>query len=272
MWKTSTLTDKSQILAYLETDYLYAAYAIGDLEPGMFTQSAWAGAERDGRMEALALYYTGLKPPVLFLMGDADGLRAILEDALCPGRVYFTCRTEHLPMTRDFYAWDETIPMWRMVLQPARFRSVAGNCVRLTLAHTGQLAELYALGGGDAFSPAQIEHGVFYGVLADGQLVAAAGTHLVSPTYGVAAVGNVFTHPDYRGRGYGTATTSAVVAGLLQRGIRDIVLNVGRGNVKAIRIYERLGFEHHCPFLEGPAFARRTTNQQPASKQTKGDF
>jgi len=226
MWKTSKLTDKSQILAYLETDRLYAAYAIGDLEPEMSAQSAWAGAERDGRMEALVLYYTGLKPPALFLMGGADGLRAILENVLCPERVYLTCRTKHLPMTRDFYEWNEMIPMWRLVLPPAHFRPVEGDCVRLTPAHTSELVELYVLGGGDAFNPAQMQHGVFYGVLADGQLVAAAGTHLVSPTYGVAAVGNVFTHPDHRGRGYGTATTSAVVAELLQRGIRDVVLNV----------------------------------------------
>jgi len=265
MWKASKLTDKSPILAFLEADRLYAAYAVGDLEPEMFAQSAWAGAERDGRMEALALYYTGLEPPALLLMGDADGLRAILEDELCPEWVYLTCRTKHLPMTREFYEWDEMIPMWRLALQPAHFRPVKGDCVRLVPAHSNQLTELYALGGGNAFSPTQVQYGVFYGVLADGQLVAAAGTHLVSPTYGVAAVGNVFTRPDYRGRGYGTVTTGAVVAELLQRGIRDIVLNVSQGNAGAIRIYERLGFKCYCPFLEGPAFARSTTNQHRVS-------
>jgi GNAT superfamily N-acetyltransferase len=265
MWKTSKLTGKPQILAYLETDRLYAAYAIGDLEPGMFEQSTWAGAERASRLQALALHFRGLRPPALFLMGDADGLRAILEHVLCPEWVYLTCRTGHLSMTRDFYVWDETIPMWRMMLQPASFRPVKGDCVRLGPAHSNRLTELYALGGGTALGPAQMEHGVFYGVLVDGQLVAAAGTHLASPTYGVAAVGNVFTHPDCRGRGYGTATTSAVVAELLQCGIHDIILNVSQDNAGAVRIYERLGFERYCLFLEGPAFARRTTNQHTAS-------
>ncbi len=260
MWKTGKLTDKSQILAFLETDRLYAAYAIGDLEPEMFARSAWAGAERDGRMEALVLHYTGLEPPPLLLMGDVGGLRAILEETLCPERVYLTCRTEHLPVTRDFYVWGKMIPMCRMVLQPTRFQPVEGDCVQLTPAYANRLAELYALGGGDAFNPAQMQRGVFYGVLADGQLVAAAGTHLVGLTYSVAAVGNVFTHPDYRGRGYATVTTSAVVAELLRRGIHDVVLNVGQENESAIHIYERLGFERYCPFLEGPA-----------SKQTEGD-
>ncbi len=260
MWKSSKLTDKSQILAFLETDRLYAAYAIGDLEPGMFAQSAWAGAERDGRMEALVLHFCGLKPPALFLMGDADGLRAILEDVLCPEWVYLTCRTKHLPVACDFYEWNETILMWRMVLRPACFRPVGGDCVRLTSAHSDQLTQLYALGGGNSFGPAQVPFGVFYGIFADGQLVAAAGTHLVSPTYSVAAVGNIFAHSDYRGRGYGTATTSAVVAELVRRDIRDVVLNVDQKNESAIRIYEYLGFERYCPFLEGTA--NKLTNKQ----------
>jgi GNAT superfamily N-acetyltransferase len=256
MWETRQLTNKAEILAYLETDRLYAAYAIGDLEPGMFEECTWGGAERAGQLQALILHYRGLEPPPLFLMGDAAGLRAVLERLLCPDRVYLTCREAHLALTRDFYDWDQTIPMWRMSLQPTRFRPVAGDCSRLALAHAGQLAELYALGGGLAFSPAQVQHGVFFGLAVHDQLVSVAGTHLVSATYGVAAVGNVFTRPDFRGRGYGTANTSAVVAELLQAGIGDVILNVGQDNVAAVRIYERLGFERYCPFLEGPASAR----------------
>ena len=265
MWKTNKLTDKSRILAYLETDRLYAAYAIGDLEPGMFEQSAWAGAEEAGRMQTLALLFRGMQPPPLFLMGETDGLRAILENLLCPEWVYVTCREAHLAMARDFYAWGETAPvsMWRMALRPARFGTVGGDCIRLTSAHSDQLAELYALGGGLAFGPAQVKHGVFRGIFASDRLVAAAGTHLVSPTYGVAAVGNVFTHPEYRGRGYAIAVTGTVVAELLERGIGDVVLNVSQDNAVAIRIYERLGFERYCPFFEGPASAQEGAVRPP---------
>lgn len=264
-WTIGYLTDKAQILAYLETDRLYAAYAIGDLEPHLFAQTRWVGAEKDGRLQAIVLHFRGLELPVLFLMGDTDGLRAILESAKFPDRAYVTCRTEHLPMTHEFYAWEERIPMWRMVLEPASFRPAKGDCVRLTPAHSDQLAALYALGGGTGFSTRQLRHGVFYGVFAGGRLVATAGTHVLSPTFGVAAVGNVFTHPDYRRQGYGTATTSAVVTELLERGIRDVVLNVGQDNAGAIRIYERLGFERYCPFLEGRARARRVASEHLAT-------
>jgi ribosomal protein S18 acetylase RimI-like enzyme len=256
VWKTRRPADKAQILAYLETDRLYAAYAIGDLEPGMYEQCAWAGAERAGRLEALALLYRGLEPPPLFLMGEVEGLRAIFAETLCPERVHLMCLEGHLPLTREFYGWHETTPMWRMVLQPGRFRPVASDAIRLAPGQSGQLTELYALGGGGAFSPAQVGQGVFFGIWAEGQLVAAAGTHLVSTTYGVGAVGNVFVHPERRGRGYGTAVTSAVLAELLDRGIRDVILNVSQDNAAAIHVYENLGFERYCSFLEGSAIKR----------------
>ena len=258
--RTRTLTGKSRILPYLETDRLYAAYAIGDLEPGLFEQCTWVGAEQAGELKAVALHFRGLDPPALLLMGEVDGLRAVLLEDLFPERVYLTCRTEHLAMAREFYAWDEPILMWRMALQRARFQPVEGDCVLLTQRHTDQLTALYALGEGNAFSPSQIGLGVFYGISVGGRLVSVAGTHLVSPTYGVAAVGNIFTHPDHRNLGYGTMTTGAVVTHLLQTGIRDIILNVGQENRVAIRIYEGLGFERHCPYLEGPAWRRTAGN------------
>jgi len=260
-WRTTELTDKREILAFLQSDRRYAAYAIGDLEDVMFEQSAWAGAERGGQLRALVLHFRALTIPALFLMGENDGLRAILQQSLRPERVFFMCRTEHLAMTQRFYAWEGTNPMWRMVLQPSRFRPVEGDCIRLVPAHYHQLLQLYTGGGGDAFNLMQLEHGVFFGVVVQGQLVAVAGTHLLSPTYGVAALGNVFTHPDYCGRGYGTLTTAAVVAELLRLGIPDIVLNVSQANSAAIRIYERLGFARYCPFLEGAAWVKEGSRQ-----------
>jgi ribosomal protein S18 acetylase RimI-like enzyme len=246
------LTAKSRILAYLESDRLYAAYAVGDLEPELFVHCKWFGSEQDGRLQALALHYSGLGFPIVFLMGDAGGLRAIFEGALGIEEAYFTCRQEHLGILRGFYEW-EPVSMWRMVLRSDSFRPVGGNCVPLTPDHAGQLVALYAHGGQNAFDPQQVPGGAFYGVFEDSRLVAAAGTHLISPTYGVAAVGNIFTHPEFRGRGCATTAASAVVAELLSRGVRDIVLNVDQKNETAIHVYERLGFERYGPFFEGSA-------------------
>jgi ribosomal protein S18 acetylase RimI-like enzyme len=265
-WTAGGISDKARILSFLETDRLYAAYAIGDLEPGLFEQCRWAGAERDGRLQAIGLHFRGLDPAAYFLMGDPDGARVILRDALHPDRVYLTCRAEHLPAVGDVYAWEgEPRPMWRMMLRKRDVPAPERECLRMTARHADPIHRLIAGEGISGFAAAQIDRGVFFGIIEDGSLAAAAGTHLISPQYGVAGVGNVITRPDRRGRGYGKAVVAAVVAELIRIGIRDIVLNARHENAPAIHLYEKLGFERYCAFFEGPATRRmiggpRTTN------------
>jgi ribosomal protein S18 acetylase RimI-like enzyme len=249
VWQATPLTDKEQILAFLQQDRIYAAYAIGDLEPSLFAHCQWFGAEDDGRVLALALFFTGLQPPALFTMGEANGVAAVLGWALQPERAYFTCRSEHLPVVEASYVLDEIEEMFRMAVHPVDFRPARGPAIKLDLSHLDALRQLYRLGDGDAFASYQLQDGVYYGEEINGQLVAAAGTHLVSPTFGVAGVGNIFTHPNHRHRGYATACTSHVVEELLAQGL-DVVLNVNRENTEAIGIYERLGFRRHCPYIE----------------------
>jgi predicted GNAT family acetyltransferase len=107
-----------------------------------------------------------------------------------------------------------------------------------------------------AFSPWQIAHGVFYGVWDGGELVATAGTHVWSTAEKVAAVGNVFTRPDFRGRGYATICTAAVAQEALAAGLDTIALNVRRDNAPAIHVYEKLGFRRYHLFIEGPGLSR----------------
>jgi ribosomal protein S18 acetylase RimI-like enzyme len=256
-WVVGELTDKKRILAFLETDRLYAAYAIGDLEPHLFRQCAWVGAEKEGRPQAISLQFGGLEPPAYFLMGDPPGLKAILGSVFPPARAYLTCRAEHLAAVQNRYRWDkEPDAMWRMVLRKERFPTPSRHCVRLTTGHADEIQRLILEGGTRGFASAQIGHGIFYGVFQDGHLVSAAGTHMVSPTYGVAAIGNVVTHRDSQGRGLGTAVVGAVAEELLRLGIRDIVLNTREDNAPAIRLYEKLGFERYCAFYEGLASDR----------------
>jgi ribosomal protein S18 acetylase RimI-like enzyme len=242
------LTDKGKILRFLERDRVYAAYAIGDLEPCLFPLCRWFGVEEDGELRSLALLFGGLEPDALLTFGASEGLALILGSALKPERAYFSCRREHLPVVEAFYALDGPAMMVRMVLTD--FHPVPGPVLRLDLSHLRALEGLYRFGGGDAFRPYQLAQGVFYGVEVRGRLVAVAGTHLISPAYGVAAVGNVFTHPAYRRRGYAIACTSAVVEEILAEGIGTIVLNVDERNVQAMRIYRKLGFREHCRFVE----------------------
>lgn len=262
MWHARRLTDKAEIRAFLAQDRPYAAYALGDLDPAFFVDCEWWGAEREGRLRTLALVYRGLQPPALFIMGEAEGLKPILGLGLRPQRVMLLAREAHLEAFRAYYHLPQPIPMLRMWLRPEDFRPVShAGLIRLTPNYRGELERLYTMGMApgerpDAFTPLQLAQGVFYGVEREGRLVSTAGTHLVALAERIAAVGNVFTHPAWRGRGYATACTSAVTATLLEMGIHDIVLNVGQTNETAIRIYERLGYRRYCPFVEGMAIRK----------------
>jgi predicted GNAT family acetyltransferase len=154
------------------------------------------------------------------------------------------------------------IPMWRLTVTRSSFQPTQSPAVvSLSTRNTDQLERMYSEGGGGAFSPTQLTNGVFFGVHDRDQIVAVAGTHLVSPNYRLAAVGNVYTANGYRCRGYGSATTSAVVAELFRRGLDCVFLNVAQANAAAIRIYERLGFTKYCPFLEMLALRKRQTKR-----------
>src|ERR687892_771543 len=83
----------------------------------------------------------------------------------------------------------------------------------------------------------------------NGRLIAAAGTHVISPTARLAVVGNVLTHMDYRGRGFATAVTGAVTAELL-RTCDQVVLNVRSDNPPALNAYRRLGYAEYVRFEE----------------------
>lgn len=249
------LTDKDVIYDILKADRLYAAYAIGDLEPGLFEKCQWAAAYDGAEPVALALLFKGLIPNAVFCMGRSDGLAAILSGPLKPGRVFFAAKQELTPTIRTFYDLDPAETLIRMHVTGDRFQPAPGEAVRLTIKDVGDLNALYRLGGGTGFAPFQVSMGRFFGVRVGGRLVSTAGTHVVAPHYAIACVGNVFTHPDFRGRGYAAACTSAVVRDVLDEGCRDVVLNVRHDNAKALSIYRRLGFLEHSRYAE--AFATR---------------
>jgi predicted GNAT family acetyltransferase len=79
--------------------------------------------------------------------------------------------------------------------------------------------------------------------------VSAAGTHVINRREGIAVVGNVMTHSDYRGHGFARMVTGAVTADLLDQ-VPDVALNVHADNASAIAAYSRLGYREYCRLTE----------------------
>jgi GNAT superfamily N-acetyltransferase len=249
----TAITDQTQIRAVLETDRSWAVYALGDLSPGFFEHCEWRCTP-----DALLLLYRAFEIPVLFTLGSPADIRSLL-DTIDEERLYLSIHPDVLPLVKARYTVHDESPMWRMILDPAEYRPLhPEGTVRLGPSDLEPLQRLYADGQAsgevpDFFRHPMLEQGVYFGCWEGGELTSAAGTHLVAPEEGVAAIGNVYTRRDRRGRGLGEQVTGAVVAELLGMGLRTIALNVAQKNAPAVRVYERLGFARYCPFYEGLA-------------------
>jgi RimJ/RimL family protein N-acetyltransferase len=242
-------TDRALLDAFLGQDRLYAAYAICDLEEREFGRTRWGAAYDGDDLIAVGMEYTGPTPQPLFVMGRPDGISAVLRDVIRPRAAYIAARTVMLPAVEAHYRVDPGPQMVRMWVDRSRFRPYPATVQRLLPVEIGELNRLYQLGFASWLPSGAIADGVYFGMRVNGQLVAAAGTHVVSPAARLAVVGNVLTHLDYRGRGFATAVTGAVTAELL-RSCDEIVLNVRADNPPAINAYRRLGFVEYARFEE----------------------
>lgn len=252
--------DLAVIRRLLEGNRGWCAYALADMDPNYIEDTEWIVDEG-----AVVLLYSGLSPRVLFVHGDPSSARRALA-RVPEGPIQFTLLGVHRSLLRDRLQPDFEVKMWRMVLTPSEFPGRSEiPCFPLT---TSDLLEIEALmerhqDRPDAFSRQQLETGVFYGARAQGKLVAMAGIHVISEAMGVAALGNVFTHPDHRGRGLGRAVSAAVTEELIDRGLGTIVLNVAMENMPAVRLYEKLGYHPFCGYFEGVGHLEPPNDESP---------
>jgi ribosomal protein S18 acetylase RimI-like enzyme len=256
-WHTRSISDRAEAAAFLRTDRLYAAYALGDLDGSARRRAAWGMAyDHEGRPRGLAMQHMGLPPQPLFLMGEPDACREILAKEVRPRYAFVQARHELATAFDDLYRVDLPATLLRMVVDRESFQPYAGvGAVRLGPADIGDLNRLYQLGLGGGFPASVLEDGVYYGVRVGGRLIAAAGTHVINPAEGIAVVGNVLTHVDHRGQGHAKAATSGVTAELLNR-VPDVALNVYADNDSAIAAYARLGYREYCRLGEWVAYRR----------------
>jgi GNAT superfamily N-acetyltransferase len=250
------LRDPDTIRDLLQPQRAYAAYAIGQLAPRLFPYVRCWYAEGE-RGSGLVLHSSGGLGEAMFTMGERDAVAAIVRLHRGPRQNFATCQPDHLPVLERYFKLAQQTMMMRMHVTAATFEPAGVDdghvrVLHLRASEARAVNRLYSTEGAPTFySAAHIDSSYYYGVYHDARLVAVAGTHVVSPEEGVAVVGNVFTHPRFRGRGYATLATGATTAALLRQ-CRDVVLTVDPKNVPAVRAYWRLGYTEVCRLIEAP--------------------
>ncbi len=248
--RARSVSDREEIASFLRRDRLYAAYALGDLDGPNRNRVGWGMAfGDDGQPIALVMHHEGLVPQPLFLMGAPDGCRAVLDHVIKPRDAYLQGTDLHESAARDLYELDTPVRMLRMVVNRETFVPFAGPAERLTAIDIDDLNRLYQLGFRGGFPPTILDDGVYYGVRVRDRLVSAAGTHAINTHEGIAVVGNVMTHIDFRGHDFAKMVTGAVTADLLGR-VSDVALNVHADNEPAVAAYTRLGYRTYCEIVE----------------------
>ena len=149
-----------------------------------------------------------------------------------------------IPLIEDMGLRYEVKWFKDMVVESAHFKPLMERkAVRLNakehLVHFLRLKSVQGRELGEEEAMRLIERWRYYGIFEGGELVAIACRYIALPEVWV--IGDVYTHPAHRGKGFAKAVTSAITRDALASGA-SALLHVDRGNTPALRVYERLGY------------------------------
>ena len=256
------LSKKEAIAALLRRNARAHVYELGDLDDFDWPHTTWFGWEHDGSLRELVLLYTEPDVPVLLAIGaePLGAITALVREIRpqLPATLYVHVTAPLLETLAERYAITTAAPHLKLAL--GRTDLLQAHAVAVDVLEPADLAEIeafYRASYPDTwFGPRMLATGRYVGVRQGGRLVCVAGVHVYSPTWGVAALGNVATLPERRGEGLARGACAALCLLLLEDGIETIALNVRADNAPAVAAYERLGFEVEAEYVEASLVAR----------------
>jgi len=135
-------------------------------------------------------------------------------------------------------------PLLEMVCEnggatPANTKFSLPHITELGPQDSPEMVKLAALTKPGPFGSRTHELGTYLCIRSDGRLVAMAGERLKVPGY--TEVSAVCTHPEHTGKGYAQVLMTELMRRIRSRGETPF-LHVREDNVRAVQIYERLGY------------------------------
>jgi ribosomal protein S18 acetylase RimI-like enzyme len=239
--------NKKEIYSFLSRNKGLYLYLIGDLDDFYWSRTTWYAAYVNNNIEAIALLYKGI-PPATFLLfheGDLTFPKELIREILPELPEEFNVHLS--PDLLEQFKKENIIKNYgrnfRMILtrEPDHFEDE--NIRRLGKTDLEDIEKFYRLSyPANWFDARMLETGKYFGYFEAGALAGVAGVHVYSPEYRIAALGNISTRQDLRGKKIAYKLTSVLCTDL--RTDTDIIgLNVCSSNLAAIKCYENAGFE-----------------------------
>jgi GNAT superfamily N-acetyltransferase len=249
------IKDKSILYERFKEDVFLFAYHIGDLDDFFFSDCTWFGLEEHGQLKEVILLYTGLDVPSLLIFGSNEKIPALINGIISKLPDRFYCHYQE-----DFHKFLESAYQMKFLGDHLKMKFQrdlkdfikidTSEIISLNEDDNSTLLSLYQTAyPGSYFVPYMLKTGKYYGIKAKENLVSVAGVHVFSPRYNIAVLGNITTHPAFRGKGLANRCITRLLKsfdGVIDR----IGLNVKKDNHNAIRLYKKLGFDIHTSYRE----------------------
>jgi ribosomal protein S18 acetylase RimI-like enzyme len=249
------ITDKEILENSLRKNPSLNIYQLGDLDDFFWPYTTWYGDD-EKNPKNIILVYAGVNPPTMIALtgDDVNGMSTLLKDVKQNLPEKFYCHlTPGLINVFDKNEIIEDLGLHnKMTLKNlSKDIKIDEDKIRqLTLSDEEIIKHFYSFSYiGNWFDKRMLETGMYYGYFEKGELIGIAGIHIYSPEYKVAAIGNVTTHPEHRGKGIATQVTYKLCTELLKN-VEYIGLNVMPDNEAAIRCYQKIGFEVTAEYEE----------------------
>jgi ribosomal protein S18 acetylase RimI-like enzyme len=255
--KVVCLHDKNEIELFLRQNVYLHIYSIGDLDDFFWPKTMWYALKEGEEIQAIVLLYAVSPfPTLLALSEDKDVLAKLLQSIfhLLPNRFYAHLSPGVENIFKKQYELQSHGKHYKMALNNRNKTGLydidCSQVIHLSNADLQEIQKLYKVSyPGNWFDPRMLETKQYFGIRVENKLVSIGGIHVYSEQYKVAALGNIATHPDYRGNGFGKCVTAKLCQSL-SKSVDHIGLNVKDDNEMAIAIYKKLGFEVIGTYLE----------------------
>jgi hypothetical protein len=250
--------DKGLLNDFLVKDPYLHIYELGDLQEKLFINTRWFALVDGGAVVSSAMIYRARDINIFYLVEDTNPesaallLRGIMDRL--PEKMYCLVSENLVGVISEKYGFDRAVCYEKMKLTGDIFLSKNIKYPEFTYRINSNDSEaleefLRSINPGAFFNGGMLKTGKYFCIRKNASLIATAGVHLYSKEYSVAAVGNVVTAENERGKGYAASVTASLCADLWND-VRIIGLNVREDNIAAKRVYEKLGFIKHTSHFE----------------------
>lgn len=252
-----SIHNQEEIAHFLRHHTFHHVYHVGSIKYSHWPHTNYITKTEGDKLLGVVYINQELNPPTVIAISEEDPnhLRELLAQNL-----------DRLPDT--FYGHfnpglDEVLDGFQCrhmgdyqklrLLKPKVLDEIdTSEVVNYGVEHIEELIEFFNQSDADHyFDPRMVETGYYYGCQKDGRIASVAGLHVYSDRFNISTVGNVATHPDYRGQGLATLATAKLCRELVKKDYQITVnIPVDENRDKVAQGYSRVGFELAADYRE----------------------